>query len=249
MFGKEKKLKKIIKKDGKALLIAFDHAVEHGPSVYEGINLDPKRIVEIAKQGADGIILHVGSARYARIPKNLALIVKVTARTNLAPNQVEEIVTSVEEAENIGADAIAATVYVGNENEWRMLRNLAGLKKECLRRELPLIAFMYPRVKGKRKNDVDCVRYAARLGAELGVDVVKTYYTGSKESFSKVVKDCFVPVVAAGGEKTKTESEFFEEVKNVLEAGAAGLAVGRNVWARKNAVEILRKVREIIHGE
>jgi class I fructose-bisphosphate aldolase len=243
-----KKMKKIFR-DGKALLMAFDHAVEHGPYVYEGINLDPKRIVEIAKHGADGIILHVGAAKYVgKIPKNLALIIKVTARTNLAPNMIEEIVTRVDEALACGADAIAATVYVGCEKEWYMLRNLAQLKLECMKRKLPLIAFMYPRVKGMKKNDVKAVWYAARLGAELGVDAVKTYYTGSKQSFAKVVEDCFVPVVVAGGKKVKT-TKFLEQVKDVMEAGASGLAVGRNVWARdkKDAIKILEKLRKIVH--
>lgn len=244
-----KKMKKIFR-NGKALLIAFDHAVEHGPYAYEGINLNPKRIVEIAKQGADGIILHVGAVKYiGKIPKKLALIIKVTARTNLAPNRIEEIATSIDEALAYGADAIAATVYVGCEKEWYMLRNLAKLKLECMKRKLPLIAFMYPRVKGMKKNDVKIVRYAARLGAELGVDVVKTYYTGSKQSFAKVVEDCFVPVVAAGGRKVKLD-KFLQQAKDIMETGASGLAVGRNVWARnrKDAIKILKKLRKIVHG-
>jgi len=248
LFGS--RFKKILKKDGRTFLLAFDHGVEHGPHKYEGIDLNPQRIVDIAAHAADAVILHVGAMkRLEKIPKRLGLVIKVTARTNLAPNMIQEIVTSVEEAVSYGADAISATVYVGNEYEYKMLRNLAEIKRECLKYDLPLLGFMYPRVKGKPKNDVIAVRYAARLGSELGLDLIKTYYTGSKQSFSKVVRDAFAPVVAAGGMKTGSIDTFFKEVKDVIASGAAGLAIGRNVWMRKNAIEVAKRVRQLVHGK
>ncbi|MEM0333499.1 MAG: fructose-bisphosphate aldolase, partial [Candidatus Aenigmatarchaeota archaeon] len=92
-------------------------------------------------------------------------------------------------------------------------------------------------------------RYAARVGAEIGFDVVKTYYTGDKESFSKVVKDCFVPILVAGGPKIEEEREFIKIVEDVMSVGAAGIAVGRNVWERNDeeALKILEDLRRIIH--
>ena len=130
-----------------------------------------------------------------------------------------------------------------------MLRNLAEIKTRCLQEELPLFAFMYPRVNDKKTTDVNPVRYAARLGAEIGVDVVKTYYTGSKESFERVVEDCFVPIVVAGGIKTKREEEFLRIVKDVMAAGASGIAVGRNVWMRENAIEMLKRIRGVVKSQ
>ena len=249
---KQKRLNKILRpKDGRTLLVAFDHGVEHGPSAYEGISLDPLRIVKIARMGgADGIIVHSGIARYVRKHlKGMALIVKITGKTRLCKRNFQEIVTTVREAEVMGADGIACTVYVGSDEEPEMLRNLAFIKEECLERGMPLIGFMYPRVKGRRKNEFNAVRYAARLGAELGVDIVKTYYTGSKETFEKVINDCFVPLISAGGEKTERIEEFLKMAKDIMDAGASGMAVGRNVWTRNNGVEILKKLRKIIHGE
>ena len=238
----------ILKKDGKVLLIAFDHAVEHGPARYEGIDLNPKRIVQIAAKGADGVILHAGAVRYVeKIPRNLALIVKITARTNLSPIMTEEVVTTVEEAASIGADAIGYTVYVGSSWEPEMLKNLSSVKLACRKKGLPILGFMYPRVNDKKTTDVKAVRYAARLGAEIGVDIVKTYYTGSRGSFSKVVNDCFIPVVAAGGPKI-SDKNFLKMAKDVMASGAAGLAVGRNVWSSRRPVEILKKLRKIVHG-
>ncbi len=253
MFNKkQRRLNRIINpKIKKTLLMAFDHAVEHGPVEYEGINLDPLRIAGIAYQGGvNGLIVHSGTARYIRkYFKQIPLIIKLTGRTSLTPKEFQAVVTTVKEAEYLGATAVAATVYVGSEYEREMLENLSEIKRVCIERELPLIGFMYPRVKGKKKDDSNVVRYAARLGAELGVDIVKTYYTGSKETFSKVVVDAnFVPILSAGGEM-KDETEFFQMVRDVMASGASGMAVGRNVWGKENGSLILDEVRKIIHGD
>jgi len=248
---KQRRLNRIINpKTKRTLLMAFDHVVEHGPVEYEGIDLDPLRIARIAHDGkVNGLIVHSGAARYIRKHINLPLIIKLTGKTSLTPKEFQAVVTTVKEAEYLGATAVAATVYVGSEYEDRMLENLSEIKRQCSERKMPLIGFMYPRVKGKKKDDPNVVRYAARLGAELGVDIVKTYYTGSKETFSKVVLDAnFVPVLSAGGEM-KDEIEFFQLVRDVMASGASGMAVGRNVWGKGNASSILNEVRKIIHGD
>ncbi|MBL7169578.1 MAG: fructose-bisphosphate aldolase [Candidatus Aenigmarchaeota archaeon] len=253
MFNKkQKRLNKIIDpKTKKILLMAFDHAVEHGPVVYEGINLDPLRIAKIAHEGgANALIVHSGAAKYIRkYLKKLPLIVKLNGRTDLTTKKIQSIVTTVKEAEYVGATAVAYTVYVGSEYEDKMLENLSQVKKQCLEKGMPLIGFMYPRVEGKNKDDPRLVRYAARLGAELGVDIVKTYYTESKETFSKVIKDAnFVPVVSAGGSVRESDVEFFQMVKDVMDSGAAGMTIGRNIWERGNGSTILKEIKRIIHG-
>jgi class I fructose-bisphosphate aldolase len=251
--SKEKKLKEIMK-DGKALLLAFDHAVEHGPSAYEEIDLSPERIARIAVEGnADGIIVHIGVAkRIKRIVGSLPIIVKLTARTSLAPdeNQIQQIVTSVKEAKGVGAKAIACTIYFGSEKEAEMLKMFEEIKQEANKYKLPIFGFAYPKGKKlKSKYDADAIRYAARVGAEIGFDVVKTYYTGNKESFSKVVKDCFVPVLVAGGPKISEEKDVLKIVEDIMSVGVAGVAIGRNVWMRRDeeAINLLKEIRRIVH--
>ena len=251
--SKEKKLKEIMK-DGKAVLLAFDHAVEHGPSVYEGIDISPERIARIAVDGkVDGIIVHVGVARKIRnLIGKIPVIVKLTARTSLTSdeNQIQQIVTSVKEAKEIGAKAIACTIYFGSEREAEMLKMFEEIKQEANRYKMPILGFAYPRSKKlKSKYDVDAIRYAARAGAEIGFDVVKTYYTGDKESFSKVVKDCFVPVLVAGGPKISEEKDVLRIIEDIMSVGAAGVAIGRNVWMRKDeeAINLLREIGRIVH--
>ena len=241
-------------KDGKAVLLAFDHAVEHGPSAYEGIDISPERIAKIAINGnVDGIIVHIGVARRIKnLVVNMPIIVKLTARTNLTPdeNQIQQIVTSVREAKEIGAKAIACTIYFGSEREAEMLKTFEEIKQEANRYKMPILGFAYPRGKKlKSKYDADAIRYAARVGAEIGFDVVKTYYTGDKESFSKVVKDCFVPVLVAGGPKISEEKDVLKIVEDIMSVGAAGVAIGRNVWMRKDeeAINLLREIWRIVH--
>ncbi|MBD3155577.1 MAG: fructose-bisphosphate aldolase [Candidatus Aenigmarchaeota archaeon] len=249
---KQKRMDKIINPHSKkSLIIAFDHGVEHGPAEYEGISLDPLRVARIVHGGgANALIVHPGSASYIRkYTKELPLIVKLTARTNLGPKMIQTITGTVKEAEKLGATGVACTIYVGSEDEDEMLENFCEIKKQCLKRKMPLIGFMYPRVKGKKKNDVFLVRYAARVGAELGVDIVKTYYTGSNDTFGQVVKDAgFIPVLAAGGGPKDNEMDFFQMVKDVMVSGASGMVIGRNIWAKERSVWKLRKAKQIIHG-
>lgn len=213
--------------------------------------MNPLRIGKIALYGnANALIVHIGIARYLRnFFEDLPIVVKITGKTSLCKKNNQPLVTSVKEAESIGAVGVGYTVYVGSDYEDIMLNNLTKVKEECIKRKMPLIGFMYPRVDGKKSVGVKDVEYAARVGAELGVDIVKTYYTGSKDSFSKVVKTSeFVPVVAAGGEIKGNEQDFFIMASDVLKSGAAGMAVGRNVWERENGIEVLKKLRMIINN-
>ncbi|MFH8080463.1 MAG: 2-amino-3,7-dideoxy-D-threo-hept-6-ulosonate synthase [Candidatus Aenigmatarchaeota archaeon] len=249
--NKQERMKKILR-DGKSLLIAFDHMVEHGPLAYPNVDLHPVKIAKIAIDGgANGIILHAGAARVVKdyLPKDFALVIKLTGRTSLVSERsnVQSLITTVDEAVYLGADAVAFTIYLGSDMEYYMFEQFSQVKKRCLEVGMPLIGFMYPRSpKYKNKYDHRAIEYAARVGAEIGCDVVKTYYTGSRETFAKVVKSCFVPLLVAGGPETKTKEDFLNNVNNALMAGAKGFALGRNIWAREGAVELLKEVKTIL---
>jgi DhnA family fructose-bisphosphate aldolase class Ia len=108
---------------------------------------------------------------------------------------------------------------------------------------------MYTRgPKVKNEYDVKLVKHAARVGAELGADIVKVVYTGSAESFREVVEGCFVPVVIAGGEKMENDEDIVEMVKGAMSAGAAGVSIGRNVFQHKAPEMIVQTISRIVHG-
>lgn len=252
-IGKKLRLDRIIdKKTGKTVIIAFDHGFEHGPADFPEKILNPKTVVKAAAEGkANGIMMHKGIARHTteEWAGKIPLILKITGRTRLMSEElaVQAHVASVEDAVSLGADAVAITIYVGSNNEPKMLKDFGLVETRCRQLGMPILALMYPRGPGiKDRFDVQYVEYAARLGAELGVDLVKTYYTGSTDTFRRVVKACPVPVVAAGGPRKETAKEALEMVKEVMEAGATGVTIGRNVWAHPDPVGMTKAIRRIV---
>ncbi len=99
----------------------------------------------------------------------------------------------------------------------------------------------------KDEYDPEAVKHAARLGAELGADVVKVSYTGSPESFREVVEGSHVPVLIAGGPKMGSDRAILEMVKGAMKAGAAGVSIGRNVFQHQNPTRIVAALSMVVH--
>jgi DhnA family fructose-bisphosphate aldolase class Ia len=113
---------------------------------------------------------------------------------------------------------------------------------------MPLVAMMYTRgAKIKSEYDVKYVKHAARVGAELGADVVKVNYTGSPETFREVTEGCPVPVVIAGGEKVETDEAVLKMVEGALKAGARGVSIGRNAFQHKEPEKIVSAIGKMVH--
>jgi class I fructose-bisphosphate aldolase len=157
-------------------------------------------------------------------------------------------VCGVEEAIKLGADAVSIHVNIGANDEKEMLRDFGLVAQKAAEWGFPLVAMVYPRgVKIKDEYDPKVVKHAARLGAELGADIVKVNYTGKPESFREVVEGCFIPVVIAGGPKMSSDREILEMVKGAMEAGAGGASIGRNAFQHRNPTQIVRAISLIVH--
>jgi fructose-bisphosphate aldolase/2-amino-3,7-dideoxy-D-threo-hept-6-ulosonate synthase len=129
-----------------------------------------------------------------------------------------------------------------------MLLDLGRIARTCDHWGMPLLAMMYPRgPKVKSEHGVEYVKHAARIGAELGVDLVKTNYTGSPDSFKEVIKGCQVPVVIAGGPKMDTERDLLEMVYDAIQVGAAGISIGRNIFQAEDPTLLVMRLCKIIH--
>jgi DhnA family fructose-bisphosphate aldolase class Ia len=140
-------------------------------------------------------------------------------------------------------------VNLGAEDEKLMLNDLGNVGRVAMEWGIPLLAMMYTRgPKIKNEYDVKLVKHAARVGAELGADIVKVVYTGSVESFREVVEGCFVPVVIAGGEKMGNDEDLIEMVKGAMAAGAAGVSIGRNIFQHKDPEKIVQAISKIVHS-
>jgi class I fructose-bisphosphate aldolase len=246
-------LKKITTK-GRALFLAYDHGLEHGPDELEefgGKAVDPDFVLQIAIRGGyNGVILQKGIAQkyYSKSKQKIPLILKLNGRTQMAGGEpVSQQICSVKEAKNLGAKAVGYTLYPGSSKENLMFKEFGKIVREAHELGLPAIAWVYPRGK-KIKNETapETIEYAARIGLELGADIVKIKYSSSRESFSKAVKAAGkTKVMLAGGPKVN-EKTFLKVVKDVMASGAMGVVVGRNVWQNKNPLGITKKIKRIV---
>ncbi len=244
--GKAKRLRRIFREDGRTLIVPMDHGVTGGPM--PGLTDMQAIIDKLLLGGVDAVILHKGIARHVDTG-NAGLIVHLSASTKVGPDVLRKTrVCSVEEALRIGADGVSVHINVGAETEPEMLTKLGTVADECDAYGVPLLAMMYPRgPKIPSEHAPDVVAHVARLGAELGADIIKTNYTGSEASFKEVVKGCQVPVVIAGGPKAETTKEVLEMTYNSLKAGGKGVSIGRNVFQHTNPTAMTKALAAIIH--
>ena len=136
------------------------------------------------------------------------------------------------------------------DQQIEMLQELGEISETCSYWGIPLLAMMYPRgQKVENEHDVELVKHAARVGSELGVDIVKTNYTGDPDSFKEVVEGALVPVVIAGGPKVDTDEELLQMVKDSIEVGGAGVAFGRNLFQAENPGKITKAISEVVHND
>jgi len=152
---------------------------------------------------------------------------KGTAGTGLGtdPNS-KVIVTTVEEAITLGADAVSIHVNLGADTEPEMICNAGEISRKCQQWGMPLLAMVYPRGKNiKDPFDVDALKTCARVAAELGADIVKTSYTGDIDTFREVVRGAQIPVVIAGGPKMGSDMEMLQMVRDSLDAGGKGVSI------------------------
>ncbi|MEK7064512.1 MAG: hypothetical protein AAB973_02815 [Patescibacteria group bacterium] len=248
----------IIERNGRVMLLAYDQGFEHGPTDFDEKSVDPNYIMDIARSGHyTGVIFQEGlAAKYYATDlthENLPpLIVKLNGKTAFQGEEPLSLqLCSVEKAVELGAKAVGYTVYVGSEHEETMLAEFSRIEDEAHARGLVVIAWMYPRgkkVEGKQTTK-ETLAYAARLGLEMNADYVKIAYSGEVESFKWVVKAAGKTKVLVQGGKRMAWPELEAEVKGAMEAGAAGIAIGRNVWQAVNPEEVTKKLAGLIFGE
>lgn len=252
MIGKIIRMERIINREtGRTVIVPMDHGVSIGP--VPGL-LDMTQIIDqVATGGANAVLIHKGIVvtGHRGYGRDIGLIVHLSASTSLGPDPNHKVlVTSVEKALKLGADAVSVHVNVGSEREPEMLLKLGTVAETCDEWGIPLIAMMYPRGKKiKDEHDPEVVKLAARAGAELGADIIKTNYTGDPDTFKEVVEGCPVPVVIAGGPKVETEEELLQMVKDSVEAGGAGVAIGRNIFQAESPENMTKAIAAIVHDE
>lgn len=247
--GKSIRMERIMNRHtGKTVIVPMDHGVSVGP--IEGLIDMSKTVNMVAEGGANAVLGHIGLPRYGHrhYGKDIGLILHLSASTTLSPIPNKKVlVNTVENALRFGADGVSIHINIGDDEEAQMLHDFGKIAVECSYWGMPLIAMMYPRGKKiKNENDVEVVKLAARVGAELGADFVKTNYTGDPDSFAEVIAGCPAPVLIAGGSKLN-EKEMFDAIEGAMKAGAKGLSIGRNVFQHKNPTAFVKAACAIVH--
>jgi 2-amino-4,5-dihydroxy-6-oxo-7-(phosphooxy)heptanoate synthase len=235
--------------DSRLFVVPLDHSITDGPLGCGDLN---GLVGELSGTGVDAVVLHKGSIRHVDPGcfAEMSLIVHLSASTRHArdPN-AKYLVAGVAEALQLGADAVSVHVNLGSDNESGQIRDLAAVSKECDRWNMPLLAMMYargPKISDSRAPEL--VAHAASLAADLGADIVKTDYAGTPERMAEAVRHSPIPVIVAGGPREQRVDAVLANVSDALRGGAAGVAMGRNVFQADQPGRMATTIARLLHG-
>jgi class I fructose-bisphosphate aldolase len=243
-----RRLNRIFRRDGRALIVAFDHGMIDGPA--KGMEQPAVTLRKIVAGGADAILTTYGMAnRFAEEIASLGLILRLDGGgTRLGEMGPGSQFYTVEDALRIGADAVAVSAFPGSAKEEETLRTLAKVVGAAHAWGMPVMGEMVPGGfdSGPEYRTAESIAVASRVGAELGADWVKIPYA---EGFEQVTAGCYIPAVILGGAKKGSERLMLENIRAALDVGAVGVAVGRNIFQAEDPAAMTAAVAALIHKD
>lgn len=239
-WGIKNRLSRIIKPDGRTVMLAVDHGYFLGPT--SGLE-DAAKTIKPLLPYADALMPTRGVLRTSvDASTETPIVLRVSGGNSILSELSNEGITvAMDDAVRLNVSAVALSIYVGSPDEKQTLLNLTKLIDEGHRYGIPVLA-----VTAVGKDMARDARYLAlccRIAAELGAHLVKTYYC---EGFEKLVRTCPVPLVMAGGKKLP-ELEALELTHNAIKRGAAGVDMGRNIFQADDPVAMIQAVRAVVH--
>jgi fructose-bisphosphate aldolase/2-amino-3,7-dideoxy-D-threo-hept-6-ulosonate synthase len=237
-----------ISTDGRYVVVPMDHGLTLG--AVTGLKQIESTIDAVTRGGADAVLTQRGIAPRVHEHKNgKGYIVHLNGSTVIGPDSNDKRMTgTVEDAIRAGADAVSLHLNIGSNYEPKQIEDLAQVTAEAERYGVPVLAMSYARGPGVDEHDAEALGHAVRLAEELGSDVVKTAYSGDAESFRHVVASTRLPVVIAGGSKG-TDRETVAMVRGAMDAGAAGVSMGRSIFQHDSPEAIARAVSAVVHED
>jgi class I fructose-bisphosphate aldolase len=243
-----------ITRDGKVLILAMDHGLEHGPVDFEPVpeSRNPEHVFDIARHDAvTGVAVQKGVAEayYPSYEDDVNLVAKLNGTSNLWMGEPYSPQNwTVDYAADVGADAVGYTVYSGSNHEPEMFHDFRNVQEAARAHDLPVVMWSYPRGQGVKSDTKDSViAYGSRIALELGADIAKVKYPGSRDAMEDAVAMAGKTKVIMSGGSKKDDFEFLKNVETVMNAGGAGLAVGRNIWQRSEPGYILDALEKVIY--
>lgn len=238
----KRRLRRIFGADDKTVIVAMDHG-NYLDKPMAGVSDPAKVIRECLAAGADAVLTTFGAAmRSGDALGQGGLILTV----NDDPPITER---AVESALRLGADALKVILSPFTDDK-RNQANCERLGLDCAAWGLPYLIETIPGsfAAGPEMRTPEKIAAAARIGAECGADFIKTFYTGSAESFKIVLDNASLPVIVLGGEKTANVRDMLAQIHEAMSAGASGVAVGRNIWGYESPARMTAVIAAIVHG-
>jgi len=238
-------------RNDRSLFLAYDQGIEHGPRDLDMRSVDPKYIFDIALEGMyDGIIVQHGLAEkyYNTYFRDIPLIVKLNGKTSLPDMPpISRQLCSVDRAITLGASAVGYTIYTGSPLEPEIFSEFSKIVEQAHNYGMPVIGWMYPRGPAvKNELDTDILAYSARVGLELGADILKMKYNNNPEAFKWVIKCAGKAKVIVGDGDKMLEADFLRKAEEIMKTGAVGMAVSRNVWQHDYPLPLSKALRKIV---
>lgn len=258
--GKKIRLRRVLgRPDRRALIVAFDHAMVLGP--IPGTENPLSKIRAFAQAEVDAVLLNLGLIRqFAQsslevgLPPLIARIDWTTVWAVMRDGGSGELRSSLlgrpEDALRHGADAVLTYMVVGTGDadfEAKEIARTADVARECERVGIPLIVESLARGRQvQNPSDPKWLKLHTRMAVELGADAIKTDYSGDPDSMRSVVDGCPIPILVLGGSRDGSDEDSLALVRGAVQAGAAGVFFGRNVFQSENMHSFLQQARSIL---
>jgi len=232
----------LFRPDGRTLIVAMDHA-QGGDKPLPGLVHPGETIRKVVQGGADAVISTYGTAvQFADDFAGCGLILTVRPEGAM-------IDVAIETALMVGAEGIKVMIFPWFDGAPQAVTNAARLGAECKKWQLVYVPEIMPGGgrSGPEWRTPEKIAGGARVGAEVGGDFVKTFYTGSPETFKIVTDNCPVPVVILGGPQMESEEDLLNTVKGSVEGGGKGIAFGRNIWMHAHPEKLVAAIAAVLH--
>lgn len=246
MSGKKRRMERLFLGPNKrCLMVPLDHAPWLGP--IKGIN-NPKKIVQnVLDGGANALLVTPGFLnQVAPIMKpDTGIVLRVSIVAGPSSEALQETpAATLKTALRVDADAVAVSIFFGRGGECSIMKWMSELIEQSYEYQMPVLAEMMP--SSEKFFDAEAIAHVSRLGMELGADIIKTNYCGDPEAFRQILDAVGLPVVVAGGANQDGTNGTLGMVKELMEAGASGVAIGRRVWQSENPAELVRSMKGIM---
>jgi 3-hydroxy-5-phosphonooxypentane-2,4-dione thiolase len=240
-WGMKNRLSRIIKADtGRTVMLAVDHGYFQGPT--SGLEIMEDTLAPLLSY-ADCLMLTRGILRTSVPPgAEVPIVLRVSGgQSVLSELSNEDLTVDVDDCLRLNACGMAFSIYVGAEYEHQTLTALADLIDAGYASGMPVLAVTA--VGREMARDARYLALSSRIAAEMGANIIKTYYC---ENFERVINTCPVPIVMAGGKKLP-EPDALKMAYAAVTEGAVGVDMGRNIFQSDCPVGMIKAVRAVVH--